>query len=90
MSKETKIIKDPFMGEIELEKVGQTSLHAVGESRMDTIYSDKKGNFWIETTTTFGSDGMFEPEPMLFIRKGLVDLITEINQFKFFTFNKDE
>jgi len=82
MSKETKIIKDPFMGEIELEKVGQTSLHAVGESRVDTIYSDKKGNFWIETTTTFGSDGMFEPEPMLFIRKGLVDLITQLNQNK--------
>ena len=88
MSKETKIIKDPFMGEIELEKLDETSLHAVGESRIDTIYSDKRGNFWIETTTS--SDGMFEPEPMLFIRKGLVDLITEINQFKFFTFNKDE
>ena len=79
-SKETKIIKDPFMGEIELEKLDETSLYAVGESRVDTIYSDKRGNFWIETTTS--SDGMFEPEPMLFIRKGLVDLITQLNQNK--------
>lgn len=80
MIKETKIIKDPFMGKIELEKLDETSLHAVGESRVDTIYSDKRGNFWIETTTS--SDGMFEPEPMLFIRKGLVDLITQLNQNK--------
>lgn len=37
-------IKDPFLGEIELRKFSEVSLHAVGEMRLDTIYADEQGN----------------------------------------------
>ena len=75
-----KIIKDPFMGEIELTKLGETSKHMMGESRIDTIYTDNKENIWVDTWVTSGGDSI----PMTFLRKGLVDLIIELNQ------NKDE
>jgi len=71
-----KIIKDPFMGEIELTKLGETSKHMMGESRIDTIYTDDKENIWVDTWATTGSD----PIPMTFLRKDLVDLIIELNQ----------
>jgi hypothetical protein len=69
-----KIIKDPFMGEIELTKLGETSKLMMGESRIDTIYTDDKENIWIDTWSTTGGN----PIPMLFLRKGLVDLIIEL------------
>ena len=75
-----KIIKDPFMGEIELTKMGETSKHMMGESIVDTIYIDDRGNLWIDTWATTGGDTI----PMTFLRKDLVDLIVELNQ------NKDE
>lgn len=75
-----KIIKDPFMGEIELTKLGETSKHMMGESRIDTIYTDDKENIWVDTWATTGGD----PIPMTFLRKDLVDLIIELNQ------NRDE
>jgi hypothetical protein len=77
---ERKTIKDAF-GEIELEKIGQTSMYMAGEDRIDTIYTDKRGNFWIETMTTFSGDGL-KAEPMVMLRKGLVDLIGELTQNK--------
>ncbi len=75
-----KIIKDPFIGEIELTKQGETSKYMMGESRIDTIYTDDKENIWVDTWATTGGD----PIPMTFLRKDLVDLIIELNQ------NKDE
>ena len=75
-----KSIKGPFMGEIELTKLGETSKHMMGESRIDTIYTDDKENIWVDTWATTGGD----PIPMTFLRKDLVDLIIELNQ------NKDE
>ena len=75
-----KIIKDPFMGEIELTKLGETSKHMVGESRIDTIYTDDKENIWVDTWATTGGD----PIPMTFLRKDLVDLIIQLK------YNKDE
>ena len=44
-----KIITDPFIGEIELTKMGETSKHMMGESRFDIIYTDERGNYWIDT-----------------------------------------
>ena len=75
-----KIIEDPFMGEIELTKLGETSKHMMGESRIDTIYTDNKENIWVDTWVTSEGDSI----PMTFLRKGLVDLIIELKQ------NKDE
>lgn len=72
-----KIIKDSFIGEeIELTKVGETSRHAVGECIVDTIYEDSKGNYYIDTWCTWPQ----EPEPMIFLRKALIDEIKKISK----------
>lgn len=78
MAKETIKYKDPFLGEIELEKVGETSMNLMGESQVDTIYVDVKGNFWICSWVTTGGD----PVPMRFLRKELIDKIVEIESNK--------
>ena len=70
-----KIIKDPFRGEIELTKKGETSKHMLGESRVDTIYVDDRGNYWVDTWSTVGGD----PIPMTFLRKEVIDKIIEID-----------
>lgn len=70
-----KIIKDPFLGEIELTKRGQTNMSLMGELRVDTIYTDVRGNYWIDTWATTGGD----PIPMMFIRKELIDMIIDIH-----------
>jgi hypothetical protein len=72
---EKKIYKDPFIGEVELTKIGETSIHMMGESKVETIYSDIRGNYWIDTWTTTGGD----PIPMTFLRKELLDKIVECN-----------
>jgi hypothetical protein len=69
-----KIITDPFMGEIELIKVGETNRNQFGESIVDSIFKDTHGNYWIETWTTFGSD-VTKP---LFLRKELVEELCRI------------
>ena len=69
-----RIIKDPFMGEIEVIKLGETSMHLMGESMVNTIYRDTRGNLWIDTWTTSGGDSM----PMKLLRKELVDKIIEV------------
>jgi hypothetical protein len=66
-------IKDPFLGEIELTKVDETNMNLMGESKIDTLFRDDKGNCWINTWTTFG--GGIENEPMTYLRKEIVDLI---------------
>lgn len=70
------IIKDPFLGEIELTKLGETSKHLMGESRIDTIYVDERGNYYIDTWTTTGGD----PTPPIFLRKEIVDKIVELSK----------
>ena len=67
--------KDPFLVEIELTKVGETSMHLIGESRVDTIYQDVKENLWIATRFTTGS---MDEIIMTFLRKEIVDEIVEI------------
>lgn len=66
--------KDPFMGEIELTKVGETSKHLGGESRVDTIYTDSRHNYYIQTWSTLGGD----PIPMAFLRKEAAELIAHV------------
>ena len=70
-----KIITDPFLGKIELTKKGETSMNLMGESRVDTIYTDERGNYWIDTWTTTGGD----PIPMKFLRKELIEMIIDIH-----------
>ena len=69
------IITDPFMGEIELTKLGETTRNMVGESVIDTIYTDEQGNYWIDTWTTTGGD----KTPMTFLRKELIETIINIH-----------
>ena len=69
------IITDPFMGEIELTKLGETTRNMVGESVIDTIYTDEQGNYWIDTWTTTGGD----PIPITFLRKELIEKIINIH-----------
>jgi hypothetical protein len=66
--------KDPFVGEIELTQVAETSMHLMGESRIDTIYSDARSNLYINTWVTTGGD----PIPMVYLRKELVDIIKKL------------
>lgn len=66
--------KDPFLGEIELTKLGETSRHLMGESRVDTIYVNERGDYYIDTWTTTGGDRT----PMMFLRKELIDKINEL------------
>ena len=66
--------KDPFLGEIELTKLGETSINAMGESQVNTIYSDERGNYYVDTWNTGGGDML----PMMFLRKELVDKINEL------------
>lgn len=66
--------KNPFLGEIELTKVGETTKNLMGESRVDTVYTDSRQNYYIQTWTTTGGD----PIPMVFLRKEVAALIAEI------------
>jgi len=68
--------KDPFFGEIYLKKLGETTINDIGESIVDTIYMDESGNYYIDTWVTTGGD----KQPMLFLRKALIDKINEISK----------
>jgi hypothetical protein len=70
---------DPFFGEIELLKVGETSMNLTGESVVHTIYTDKfNGHYYIDTWTTTGGD----PIPMKIIPKRVIDKIIQIENEK--------
>ena len=44
----SKLYKDPFIGEMNLLKVGETSMHLMGESVVHTIYTDEfNGHYYI-------------------------------------------
>ena len=66
----------PFLGEIDLTKLGETSKHLMGESRVDTIYVDEGGDYYIDTWTTTGGDN---PQ-LMFLRKEIVDKINELSK----------
>ena len=72
-----KKYKDPFIGEIELLKVGETSMNLMGESVVHTIYTDNfNGHYYIDIWTTTGGD----PIPMTIIPKRVIDKIIEIRE----------
>jgi hypothetical protein len=82
-----KVIKDPFMGEIELNLVAQKTMSLMGEDRTDRYYKDKYDNLYIETssTNTITWDGVppgfqleTETKPMMFISKLMIEQILEI------------
>lgn len=76
----------PFLGEIELKKIGELSKHGQGESVVQTIYTDPIGDYHIETwTTTNGGD----KSTTSVIRKDIIDKINEINS-KTFSYTKEE
>jgi hypothetical protein len=66
---------DPFLGEIELKKLGKTSRHLGGESIIETIYVDNWGNYYIDTYLIGG-----DKQPMSKITKSLFDRITELSK----------
>jgi hypothetical protein len=68
--------KDPFLGEIELQKIGEDTRYAVGEFSTDTIYVDSRGNYYIHTSTT----AVDYEIPIRVLRKSLIDKIIELTK----------
>lgn len=66
---------DPFLGEIELTKICETSMHAVGESIVHSIYQDFNGDYYIDTWSTTGYAGKTS---MIFLPKNIINKIIEI------------
>lgn len=62
---------DPFLGEIELHKVGETSTNAVGESVVRTVYVDNQGHYYLDVWTTVGTD----KERMTIIHRDAIEMI---------------
>ena len=73
-----KKYQSPFLGEVELIRVGETSRNMMGESVVQTIYVDPQGHYYIDTWTTCGGD----PKPMTIISKQVIDKIIEIENEK--------
>jgi len=65
--------KDPFLGEMQLKKLGESSRHGFGEHVLETIYIDDLGNFYIYTSTID-----IEHQTINVIPKQLFDRITEL------------
>jgi len=65
---------DPFLGEIELIKIGETAHNAVGELVIRTVYTDNWGNYYISTWSTLGFAGEI---PMVVVLKEVADIITD-------------
>jgi hypothetical protein len=72
--------KDPFLGEIELTKVGETSRNAMGESVVETIYVNIKGDFYIDTWVTTSELVGGNPIPMKFLRKELIEKLSQLTK----------
>lgn len=64
------------MGQLELTQVGEIGMNPFGESRVDSIFRDIYGNYWIETWTTFGSDN----DKPIFLRKELMEELCRIHK----------
>jgi hypothetical protein len=79
MNNTNKIYKDPFLGEIDLIKVGETSMDLIGESVVHTIYTDRfNGHYYIDTWATTGGDLI----PMKIIPRRVIDKIVQIESEK--------
>ena len=65
--------KDPFIGEIELTEIGETSMSGMGEIVIRTVYTDERGNYHIDAWSTTGGDRT----PMTFIHKSVIEIILE-------------
>lgn len=65
---------DPFLGEIRLKKVGETSMHVHGESRVDSLFMDRRGGIYIQTWATTGTYG---DNPIQYLRPEIVELISK-------------
>jgi hypothetical protein len=75
MSNTNKKYKDPFLGEIDLIKVGETFMDLIGESIVHTIYTDRfNGHYYIDTWATTGGDII----PMKIIPRRVIDKIVQI------------
>ena len=63
---------DPFLGEIELTKIGETSKHMMGESVIYTVYKHNDRNeFYYVDTHHIGGKSI----PMELISKKIINLI---------------
>lgn len=68
----------PFLGEIDLKKVGETSSNLMGETVVRTIYTDLQGHYYIDIWTSFKGT----QEPMTIIHKNIVKIIIEAEEEK--------
>lgn len=71
------IYKDPFVGDIELTKLGETpNRFGMGECVNEIIYTDERGNYYVQTC---GSYNMLSDKiDMIFLNKSLIDKIKEL------------
>ena len=69
------IYKDPFLGDIELEKLITITRNMVGETVVETIYDDNRGNYFIQTLHVDDSKSS-----MYRLRKEVVDAIVVANR----------
>lgn len=73
-----KIVEDPFLGNIEITKVGETKKYCVGYFRTDTIYENDRGGLYIETSMLGDSPILGNTITMTFLRKEIVDIIQKL------------
>lgn len=66
------VYKDPFLGDIILKKLSVFRNSALGEDIVEVIYTDDRGNFYIDTQLLFGN-----PSPMTVISKDLLIRLIE-------------
>lgn len=78
--------KYPFLGEIELTKLGEDSRSGFGEDVVNTIYIDDRNNYYIDTWMTIGGDKI----PMQFLRKSLINKINRLCAKHYFVGEKIE
>lgn len=84
---ETRKYKDPFLGEIELTKVGEVVTNAVGETIIERIYvheNSRNNCYYISTwaTSNMSFDTGDIQEEMSYIGKDLIDKIIEYQNKK--------
>lgn len=79
MQEETIKYKDSFLGEIELTKIAEINHILCGEHVCREVYEDSRGNFYIQVS---GSPNNYEPIPMYFLHKEIVEKIIEYKNKK--------
>lgn len=66
-------IQIPSLGEIEVIKICETPMNIDCESLVHTVYEDIKGNIYIDTWVTTGSDNI----KTVCVKKEVIDLIIQ-------------